>query len=251
MTNHLLDVDLPPGTDLIEELCVAPVGARIALLGQSGSGKSHYISCLVRERALAFKGDIKQTLIYHSQRESTYDEFLEEDDVDIRVGESPEELLRSVEANPTEYEDFMLIFDDYMSLVATSSRMQALVTKLSSHARIRVLFSIQGGGGPSMALIYNNCHWLCIQPCVFEKSIASLNLMLFRKRGEFLSTALSQLCRVRQPLIHSLHGQMPSHLRTLSHILPSQRNYDIRKLVGSWDGEGANPLKNIGPRVWK
>ena len=124
---------------------------------------------MLKERHALFRGTIRKIVIFHNQREPQFDQFLDDPMFDLREGEHPEQFLTELEAKPSDYEDYLIFFDDWLSLIAKSPRILSLITKLSSHQRIRVIYSVQYVTGPQLAVIFQNSQILILMPCHLGK----------------------------------------------------------------------------------
>ena len=192
----------------------APLPLRALLVGNSGSGKSTFISQLIRNKDTVFPKPGYAKFIYCSPNLSG--DYVSEED------SSFQQNLRQL-ANPTEivFEDhvltteelfqhaestagrILLFFDDFSQQVFSTNLIFELFTRLSSHQRIDSCITLHLGLSTGKAagkwhnLVFSNCNFLVIfQNIADRQAVSTMSKRIFPFGRNHLQRCLAQATKI-------------------------------------------------------
>ena len=191
-----------------------PRNFRCLLIGASESGKSFFISQLIKNKTSIFPGKYGKFLFcspnigestYMAPRDISYKKSLEEWASPAQIVFfnhiiSKEELLEH--ADSANGEKILLIIDDFSVQIFTDDLVYDLFTRLSSHRSIDSCISLHQGAntaktrGKWYPLILNNSNFLVLFRSIYRAGTAQISSSVFPKGENFLQKCLDQATQV-------------------------------------------------------
>jgi predicted ATPase len=145
---------------VIENHIIFRQGGRVLLSGASGSGKSFFLSQVIRHRAELF--EVEPRKIVFCTHEGTRETYLDSQGVEI-------EFHKGMPSEDREYEPYtLLIFDDLLStseIEFVSGQLLPFVTRRANHEKLYVFITTQSlfiPASKSFRILTQNVNYLVI-----------------------------------------------------------------------------------------
>lgn len=130
----------------------------ICISGCSGSGKSFFTHRLLKNRDVMFTIPVKKIIWFYNIWQKLYDEVESSLDVDFQEGLPTEHFLKEI----NDGNHYIIVLDDLQDQITKSNLCERLLTQISHHNCITVIYLVQNFFNKNMRTLTLNSHYLIL-----------------------------------------------------------------------------------------